>query len=61
MLNIFFFRFEGFTGDLILQYKRMMNAAPEYFYTSLENKLKLSLLDILKFSKALESLPTNNS
>ena len=50
------FRFDGFTGDLLLQYKVMMKSAPEYFYSSLDTKLKLDLVSSLKFAKALNTL-----
>ena len=49
-------RFDGFTGELLLQYKSVMKNAPEYFYTSLETKLKLDLVTTLKFAKALSTL-----
>ena len=52
-------RFEGFTGELLLQYKSVMKTAPEYFYSSLDIKLKLDLVTSLKFSKALNTLAGN--
>lgn len=43
-------------GELLLQYKKMMETAPQYFYHSLEHFLNLDLTQILQFSKALEEL-----
>lgn len=41
---------------MLLQYKRMMHSAPQYFYHSLEDILHLKLVEILRFSQALEEL-----
>ncbi|ELU04075.1 hypothetical protein CAPTEDRAFT_225602 [Capitella teleta] len=46
----------GLDGELLLQYRKMMDKAPQYFYHSLESFLHLDLTQILQFSKALEDL-----
>lgn len=58
-LNVYSFfwnRFKDFDGRMLLQYKRMMHSAPQYFYHSLEDILHLKLVEILRFSQALEEL-----
>lgn len=51
-----FFRFNEFDGALLLQYKKMMQSAPQYFYQSLETNFGLGVIDVLQFSKALECI-----
>ena len=56
LFTIFLFRFEKFTGDILLQFKKVMQTAPEYFYNSLEKQLDLDLVSSLRFAKALEAI-----
>ena len=51
-----FFRFKEFTGELLIQLKKMQKAAPEHFYHTLEKTLGLDLIMQLKFTKALDDL-----
>ncbi|KAK3578384.1 hypothetical protein CHS0354_025478 [Potamilus streckersoni] len=48
--------FNQFDGKLLLQLRDMRQEAPEFFYQCLEKKLNMSLIEILKFTKALEEL-----
>lgn len=50
------YRFREFDGRLLIQYKKMMLSAPQFFYHSLENLLHLELVEILGFSQALDEL-----
>ncbi|KAL5019742.1 hypothetical protein ScPMuIL_002634 [Solemya velum] len=45
-----------FDGKLLHRLKQMKLEAPEFFYQCLEKKLKMDLIEILKFTDALESL-----
>ncbi|KAI0211737.1 hypothetical protein LSAT2_003413 [Lamellibrachia satsuma] len=49
-------RLSDFTGELLLQYRKMLTDAPEYFYSSLERHLRFDLITILVFTKALQGL-----
>lgn len=49
-------RFGDFDGRMLLHFKRMMQSSPQFFYVSLENLLHLKLVEILRFSRALEEL-----
>ena len=51
-----YFRFDKFSGDLLLQLQKMMKTAPEHYYHTLEKQLQFDLLVTLKFTKALEEL-----
>lgn len=48
--------FLEFDGKLLLQLKQMRVEAPEFFYQCLEKRLNMSLIEILKFTRALEDL-----
>ena len=50
------FRFQDFTGEDLMQLKRMLLTAPECYYSTLRDKLNISLLLSLRFTKALEKL-----
>ena len=41
---------------MLLQFKRMMQTAPQYFYHCLEDQFGLKVVDVLNFSRALEAL-----
>jgi hypothetical protein len=43
-------------GRLLWQLKLMKEDAPQFFYQLLDSKLKMTFLDILKFTAALEDL-----
>ena len=49
-------RLQDFDGLLLVQYRRMQQVAPQFFYHTLEDMLQLSLPDILHFSAAIEAL-----
>lgn len=53
---IFSVRLHEVDGPLLIQYKKMMDSAPQYFYHTLEDTLGLDLVSILQFTKALEGL-----
>ena len=55
-LTILIFRFQDFTGEDLMQLKRMLLAAPECYYTTLRDNLKMSLLHMLRFTKVLQEL-----
>ena len=44
-------------GSLLLELKAMYIQAPEAFYAALKVDLKLTLLDTLRFTKAIKTLP----
>lgn len=48
--------FLEFDGKLLMQLKVMREEAPEFFYQCLEKRLNMSLIEILKFTRALEEL-----
>lgn len=48
--------FLEFDGKLLMQLKQMRVEAPEFFYQCLEKRLNMSLIEILKFTRALEEL-----
>ncbi|XP_055872747.1 uncharacterized protein LOC106059484 isoform X3 [Biomphalaria glabrata] len=48
--------FSQIDGQLIWQLKAMRERAPEYFHTSLERQFGMTLIDILRFNAALDSL-----
>ncbi|XP_052267989.1 uncharacterized protein LOC127869450 isoform X1 [Dreissena polymorpha] len=48
--------FMEFDGRLLMQLKTMRQEAPEFFYSCLERRLNMSLIEILKFTRALEEL-----
>uniref|UniRef100_A0A2C9JLY3 TIR domain-containing protein n=1 Tax=Biomphalaria glabrata TaxID=6526 RepID=A0A2C9JLY3_BIOGL len=48
--------FSQIDGELIWQLKAMRERAPEYFHTSLERQFGMTLIDILRFNAALDSL-----
>lgn len=48
--------FMEFDGRLLMQLKIMREEAPEFFYSCLEKRLNMSLIEILKFTRALEEL-----
>ncbi|BFZ13606.1 hypothetical protein BsWGS_16645 [Bradybaena similaris] len=48
--------FSQIDGQLIWQLKRMREMAPEYFHNSLERQFGMTLIDILRFNAALDSL-----
>jgi len=41
---------------MLLQFKKMMQTAPQYFYHCLEDQFGLKVVEILHFSRALEAL-----
>jgi len=49
-------RFREFDGSMLLQFKKMMQTAPQYFYHCLEDQFGLKVLEVLNFSRALEAL-----
>ncbi|GFN81245.1 hypothetical protein PoB_000775100 [Plakobranchus ocellatus] len=48
--------FSKVNGKYILQMKKMRETAPEYYYSSLERRFRMSRIDILSFNAALDSL-----
>ena len=44
------------TGELLLEMKKMQVHAPEFFYKTLQTDLELGWMEILKFTKALDSV-----
>ncbi|XP_012942420.1 uncharacterized protein LOC101845869 [Aplysia californica] len=48
--------FSQIDGQLIWQLKKMRETAPEYFHNSLERQFGMTLIDILRFNAALDSL-----
>ncbi|XP_059141325.1 uncharacterized protein LOC131929220 isoform X2 [Physella acuta] len=48
--------FSQMDGQLIWQLKAMRERAPEYFHNSLERQFGMTLIDILRFNAALDSL-----
>ena len=40
----------------MLEMQSMLQNAPEFYYTTLRDQLRLSLVDILRFTKALKTL-----
>ncbi|XP_052786989.1 uncharacterized protein LOC128222153 isoform X2 [Mya arenaria] len=48
--------FMEFDGRLLMQLKTMRTEAPEFFYSCLERRLNMSLIEILKFTRAIEEL-----
>ena len=52
----FCFRFEDFTGRDIVRLKKVLQTAPEFYYSSLRDSLKISLLHSLRFTEALEDI-----
>lgn len=54
MLRINIRRFNDFDGTLLIEYKAMLENAPESFYSML--KKTFSQRDMLKLSKALKEL-----
>ena len=49
-------RFREFDGTMLLQFKKMMQTAPQYFYHCLEDQFRLNVVEVLNFSRALEAL-----
>jgi len=49
-------RFREFDGAMLLQFKKMMQTAPQYFYHCLEDQFGLKVVEVLHFSQALEAL-----
>jgi len=49
-------KFGDMNGSLLLEFQSMMHNAPEFFYKTLREDLKLTLVDILKFTKAIKAL-----
>ncbi|KAK3578382.1 hypothetical protein CHS0354_025476 [Potamilus streckersoni] len=47
---------DQFNGKLLQQLKNMRQEAPEFFYLCLSKELKMPLIEILKFTEALEAL-----
>ena len=52
--TILYFRFQDFTGEDMLELKYMFHTAPDFYYSSLKENMKLSLLQILRFTKILK-------
>ena len=52
----FFYRFSEFDGDLLHEYRRMQQQAPEAFYSSMERHLGMNIVDMLRFTKALQGI-----
>jgi len=55
-MQYIFCRFHEFDGAMLLQFKKMMHTAPQYFYHCLEDQFGLKVVEVLNFSRALEAL-----
>lgn len=51
-----FCRFSGFNGSLLLEHKAMVNNSPDLFYASVKTELNLTLVQTLKYAKAIKQL-----
>ena len=54
--NGLLFRFKNVNGDLLRELQRMRVVAADTFYATLKTDLKMNLIQVLKFSRALDKL-----
>lgn len=49
-------KFSTLDGDLLMEMRHLLNTTPEFLYHTLQTEFHLTLVDILKFNKALRNL-----